>query len=235
MLRLGNVTEEDVFAFKAPENTNTYESLSHRTVIETLQAILSDNGYVILSKTYRTSTDGDVCHGRFLLDSDNVDLGKELQFLNSYNKTKCLTIAIGSHVFVCENGMVMGEYAFKHRHSNGILQFFNMFLYEVLQKIEDMHQESITLMEAMKRIFLTNRERAGLIGEMLLEDKIITSSQIETIESQHKESEFFNDNSLWSLYNNVTEALKDSHPSNAMRSYAKLTDLARKQVELIGV
>ena len=48
------------------------------------------------------------------------EFGMMIGFRNSHNKTMALRFAVGTHVFVCSNGMMTGEFAVRREHTRFI-------------------------------------------------------------------------------------------------------------------
>ena len=81
------------------------------------------------------------------------------------------------------------------------------------------------LTELLKDITLTKSEQAAIVGQLLIEQDILTLSQVGIVKREI-ETPTYNYNatadSAWTLYNHVTLALKDSHPMSYLTDHQKL-------------
>jgi hypothetical protein len=74
----------------------------------------------------------------------------------------------------------------------------------------------------MKNYDLTQRQKAEILGVMYFERNLVTPTQLSIIKKELTQSEHFIENNAWSLYNNVTESLKKSHPIDIIQDHIKL-------------
>jgi hypothetical protein len=78
--------------------------------------------------------------------------------------------------------------------------------------------------DIMKKITLSERKQAEMLGVLFAEYEILTTEQMSTVKQQmDKPSYDYNCevNSLWAFYNHVTYALKKAHPRNWMDDQRK--------------
>ena len=73
----------------------------------------------------------------------------------------------------------------------------------------------------MKKVGVTKRVKAELIGRMKIEEQSITYTQlnINTRELTSHTHDYGAPDSLWELYNYTTFAMKETHPSQWMESH----------------
>jgi hypothetical protein len=90
----------------------------------------------------------------------------------------------------------------------------------------DIHFDRIVAdKDVMKKITITERKQAELLGILYAEYEILTSEQMSIVKQQmDKPSYDYNCelNSLWAFYNHVTHALKKAHPRDWMDDQRKL-------------
>lgn len=226
------VPKTDVLNYQLPLETDSYKPVPHALIIQMLTNTLKNKGHDLRNEVYNSAMTGDVVQGRFLVDGTHHEMGMEIQFLNSYNKSTTLSIAMGGHVFICTNGCVAGEYTFKRKHTGDIIEDLNLFINNSVESLYTNYKSSLELMDVLKQIQINERQRAELIGRMLLEQQFITVTQVGLIEKAHEQTSF-KDNTMWSLYNNVTQAFKTTHPSKAIGVHTALTEFTKSFIEEI--
>jgi hypothetical protein len=73
----------------------------------------------------------------------------------------------------------------------------------------------------LKQYEATEKVQAEVIGSLFLQEEIISSSQMNIIKKELKAPthNYGAEGSMWELYNNVTFAMKQSHPSDWMQDH----------------
>jgi hypothetical protein len=220
-----NTTKELIMNTPVPVQTRTYKPVSHSQLIDLTLNSISKAGFTLDKETYSSAVDGQVANGRFSI-SNVADSEMQLQigWQNSYNKQLTLKFAIGTHILVCSNGCVSGDFgAFKKKHVGEIQSFTPSAIVDYIAQAG----EAFTLMqqqrESMKQIEITKRTKAELVGRMMLEEQFITSTQLNIISRELKAPthDYNAKDSLWELYNYTTFAMKESHPGLWMDSHIK--------------
>ena len=127
-----------------------------------------------------------------------------------------VSFAVGARVTVCANGMFVGEFNLKHRHTTGIdLEglingAFDRFLKDSQQTsafISDMQQHRLTDQEASHLIMQAAHQKA-------MAWKYVEEVFNLYTEPPHAE---FEQRTAWSLYNAFTETAKTMSPVNQFR------------------
>jgi hypothetical protein len=139
----------------------------------------------------------------------------QIGWQNSYNKQLTLKFAIGTKIFICQNGMVSGDHGtFKKKHAGEIQTFTPSAITEYIRASGEMFRRMQKQRDAMKQIEITKREQAQLIGRMLIEEEFIESTQLNIIERELKKPthDYGAPNTIWELYNYTTYAMKEVHP-----------------------
>lgn len=206
-----------------PEQTRTYKPLLHKDLDVITKDLLQKNNYELINTTYLTAKDGKQAIGRYNINyGDDKDMGLMIAWQNSYDKSTTVKYAIGSNVFVCSNGMVMGDMgAYAHRHSGDVQIITPQTIEEYIKTSADTFAQMVKDKERMKEIELTKRTCAELLGRMFVEDKIITANQLGIIkrEMEAPTFEYGTKNTAWNLMNNITFSLKEAHPKLWMKQH----------------
>ena len=133
-----------------------------------------------------------------------------------------MKFAIGTHIFICSNGVVSGDYgAFRKKHQGEIQTFTPNAITEYIKQAGDAFARIQADREVMKTREVTKRTAAELIGRMIIEENIIESTQLNIIRGQIENPSFDYGapGSLWELYQHTTFAMKEVHPSLWMRNH----------------
>jgi hypothetical protein len=220
-----NTTKELMMNTPVPVQTRTYKPVSHSQLIDLTLNSIEKAGFALDKETYSAAADGQVANGRFSI-SNVADSEMQLQigWQNSYNKQLTLKFAIGTRIFICQNGCVSGDFGtFKKKHVGEIQSFTPQAITEYIKSAG----ETFTIMQKqrdeMKQVEITKRVKAELIGRMILEEQFITSTQLNIMSRELKAPthDYGAPDSLWELYNYTTFAMKQSHPANWMDSHIK--------------
>ena len=206
-----------------PEQTRTYKPISHQQLIDLTLESIESAGFTLDKELYSSARGGNVANGRYTI-SNVADKEMQLQigWQNSYDKTMSLKFAIGTHIMVCSNGCVSGDYgAFRKPHKGEIQTFTPTAITEYIKQAGDAFRRMQSDRETMKNIQLTKRTTAELVGRMIIEENIIESTQLNIIRGQIENPSFDYGapGSLWELYQHTTFAMKEVHPSLWMRNH----------------
>jgi hypothetical protein len=95
-------------------------------------------------------------------------------------------------------------------------------IHEQLNMIEMNFSELEKFRISLKEVNLSVKASSQILGMLVFEQNILTSTQINIIKDHRRFSEYFSDTSAWSLYNNITEALKSTNPILYQKHHVKL-------------
>ena len=202
---------EEVLNVPLPSNTKTYTTISNKEFIETFEQQIENHGFIPKSSQYFLQRDGKKMMTKYFIEHHDSELGIQAVLVNSYDKSLSAKIAVGAVVWACENGCIRSsDYLSIRKHTgdaNGAI-FGKMGTY--IQSFGDEFQQIYNDMISLKNVSLTNKTSAELVGRMFMDEKIINLTQLGVIKNQSENSVHFKDLTGWSLYNWVTESLKDN-------------------------
>ena len=214
----------DLQNIQMPEATNTYVPVSHYDLAMNVGSI----GERVIDKELHSKKFGLARHGQhmfatYTFKNDEDEVGMSIGFRNSYDKSMSIGVCVGAKVFVCENLMMTGEVTFMRKHTGNILDELNSLIFKVLYNSEDKFVQLQEDKESMKEIPINNQRAWETMG-VLFGKGIINTPQISIMRKEWKNPshDAFDDDSLWSLYNAGTEALKTCSPTRMMSSHIKL-------------
>jgi hypothetical protein len=221
-----------------PAQTESYTPVPHLMFLGLLKAKIIETGNEIDSQKIYANETGTKLVGYFNVRNNEAtanDLGMQMMagYKNSYDKSMVAGFAAGANVIVCGNGMVRGDLiSFKRKHTGTIVQELTEMFNTGIQKMTEGFHRLIEDATIMRDYDLTERQKAEILGVMYFEKEIVKPDQISRIKHQFKHSENFRGNSLWDLYNNVTESLKSSYVMNHIDDHIRLHDF---MLEIAGV
>ncbi len=219
------VTADALISLDVPEQTNTYKPVSYGRLIDSTRELCSNSGLIITSEEYDSEKRGLFANGRYVVKAGDSEMGLMIAWQNSYDRTLSLKFAIGSHVFICANGMVVGDMGtFKKKHIGDVQEFTQSQISEYIKAAGDNFYKAQKQRDRMKEIEISKNLRAELIGRMFLEEDLITATQLGIIkrEIQAPTHDYKADNTLWQLYNHTTFALKEAAPWRWMAQHSEV-------------
>lgn len=206
-----------------PQETKTYKPITHQQLMDLTLESIHQAGFMLDKETYSSAREGNIANGRYSIKNvADKEMQLQIGWQNSYDKSLSLKFAIGTHIFICQNGCVSGDYgAFRKKHQGEIQTFTPNAITEYIKQAADAFRNMQNERETMKNIELTKRTTAELIGRMIIEENIIESTQLNIIRGQIETPSFDYGapNSMWELYQHTTYAMKEVHPSIWMRNH----------------
>jgi len=118
---IGNISEMGLKQVPLPTgHSKQYATVSHGYIIDIVKQELEDKGYTINTEEYRCTHNGAVAQGVYYINyGDDPELGLMFAWCNSYDKSTRFKCAVGAHVFVCGNGVMIGDMANYHKKHYG--------------------------------------------------------------------------------------------------------------------
>lgn len=221
-----STTKQLLINAEIPTDTRTYRAVPHQQVIDCTLEAIDKAGLVLSSETYSSSKEGNVALGKYTIKSvADTEMQLQIAWLNSYNKTKKLTYGVGASVLICQNGLISADMGFfRKKHQGGIQEFTPLAIVEYVKQAEDVFKKLQDEREKMKQVQLTKRVIAELMGRAVMEEEFITTTQLNIVkkEMEHPTHDYGAPNSMWELYNFVSFAAKELHPSLWMNSHLKM-------------
>lgn len=228
MERTLGLTRSGILSIPVPKTTESYTAIPNAMILDILEKELDVYGYKVEKEYYRPGKKGNVVVGEMTIKGDDPDMGMMFAFQNSYDKSKKLAIAVGGHVFVCENGMITGDaITMKRLHTGEVDKHLQEAIRAGISTMDFRYQESKINRERMGNVILDRKTIAELTGRMFMEEALITNHQLGIIKKEYESPTHLYDNdnnlSLWGFYNTVTYAFKEKSPAgNWMNDHINL-------------
>lgn len=216
----------ELFRVPLPETTRTYKAVSHRELSDSTLEAIHGAGFLLESQRLTSAREGQVANGRYIISNvADSEMKLEIGWQNSYDKSLSLKFAIGTRIIVCDNGCVGGDLgSFKRKHTGDVVDFSASQIAEEIKKAEVTFLLLQKQRESMKEIEVSERIIAELVGRMFMEQNLIGSTQLNIIKNELKNPTFdYGDvNSLWTLYQHTTFAMREIHPRVYMDDHMKI-------------
>jgi len=221
-----STTKEVLLNTEYPIETKSYKPIYHGQLIDLTLESIHKAGFELEKEIYTFAKDGKQANGRYNIKNvADKEMCLQIGWQNSYDKTLSLKFAIGAQIFICQNGVVRGDFGnFKKKHMGKIQSFTPNMITDYILQAGDVFTNIQKDRDKLKQIQISSKIRAELLGRMYFEEEIIKADQIAIIKKEIKlPTHNYNcSNSAWELYNYCTFALKESHPVNYFQQHSDL-------------
>lgn len=220
-----------------PSHGDTYTVIPHRDVIENTLNMLNASGFDVVRELYRANVNANVAQGVYHIKPNNPiddkikaedELGMMFAWTNSYDKSTRFQCAIGGYVMVCHNGMVAGDMmSFARKHTGSADYEIRMQISNQIKNAEKYYTRIIDDKNNLRKVDLSMKEQAELLGRLYAQEDILDVSQIVTVKEEMAKPSYdyqADQENAWAFYNHVTHALKKSHPRSWLSDSQKFHD-----------
>jgi hypothetical protein len=227
-------TKQNIISAQVPAMTRTYKPFSNKRLIDLTLEGIEKAGLKLIGESYLSAKEGNIAHGKYLVNIDDSEMQLQLQWQNSYDKTRPLVFSTGTLIKVCSNGLMrfstMGS--FKKKHQGEIQEFTPYAIGEYIKQSQDMFLQIQMERDMMKNIEIDAKTRAELIGRMYIQEQFIKSTQLNIVkrEIEHPTHNYNCPNSLWELYQFTTFAMREIHPSLYIQDHLDAHDFFVREV-----
>lgn len=223
-------TENDFVRWQdavVPEQTDTYMPVSHEDLLDLVDNRLFVTGYEVNNRNIEQNHDGTTIIAHFIVKKeDHPDFTQEFAVVSDYKKRKAIMFASGGHVFICGNGMVVSEVTIVRKHTSRVWEELTEKCDEAIEKMEENWEKMLDDIYLMASIGLTLTQKSELLGRMLIEEKILSITEVSKVVAEIKKPthDYSSRDSLWELYNYCTFILKDAHIMRKTKALKSLHD-----------
>lgn len=227
--------KEKIITTPIPARTRTYTPISHESIINTIYHHCENNNFRILDEKYQVDNSGQKVVGKITLDMNDGEMGAMLGFQNSYDKTLSGKFVIGSSIFICSNGMVVGDFPFRTKHQGSADTNMLSYIGDAIGATRLKFGDSVILREDMKHVRFTEKSLNELIGKLFMQQDILQVTQLNMLQKEYnkvvpKHDYGVHKNNLWNIYNLATDTIESKgHPSNYFNAHEKLTNFIKKE------
>ena len=247
---IGQTPENEIMNTPVPKSTESYTAVSHKWIVDNVMEQLDKNNIKIKQRNFSANENRNQMVAQFSVlptngynienestEQDKFSIGQSIYFINSYDKSKRFTIASGGIVFACSNGIITGKdvEAYFRKHTGEAHKDIERMIENAVYNLNNSFENIQRKMEELRMKEVSKRMAGELLGRMYFEEKIISPTQL----TKAKNAYFNDDNfgcwgdqntSGYNFYNNVTEALKGSHPSQYIEKHAKFDNFIDREL-----
>lgn len=203
----------DLGRIRLPMETQSYKPVPHLTFIESILEEADKKNFSLMRESYDLARDGNIMVGRLIFEGEEDGMGMQVGALNSYDKSKAAVIALGNQIFLCMNGMVSADYQLRRKHTTNIWRDLTELINLGVENLHTEYRNNAMIKNRYSEMDINKRNQAELLGRLFVEEEILTPTMANTVRREINDSKLFPDDNVWSFYNHVTQALKQSHPS----------------------
>jgi hypothetical protein len=200
-----------------PTGTHSHRPIPHMDLVELTADRLDQIGLKIVSQQHALSHHDNRYFGMFGLagvgnDGASAQDGYELilGLRNSHDKTFPAGLALGSHVFICDNLAFSGEVKIARKHTVNILRDLPRLVTVAVNRVASQRQTMANRIERYRNHELNDAQAHDLIVRSL-DHQVITATKIEKVVREWRKPahEDFAPRTAWSLFNAFTETMKE--------------------------
>jgi len=220
-----NLTENQVINIPVPIRTETYEPVANEFLIKLIKEISGDYSYDLAEANYKAARGGEVVVGTYTFFSDDDDMGMQIAFSNSYDKSRKVTLASGATVFICTNGMINAEEVFTRKHTGTVRDDLIEMIEVHINKMKNNFNSLVDFKDSSRRVDMSINEMFKIVGNMFFSSELLSIRQLSSLKEQFYDRNFGilgERTTLWNIYNWITETYKKEHPSTYIQKHIKL-------------
>jgi len=228
------VTEAELLVAPTPDATASHVPIPHGAFVQHVINSLTYSDLEVKSIEHALAKGGDRYFGMIELESSRDDGGLMVGMRNSHDKTFPASLVAGSKLFVCDNLAFSGEVSCKRKHTRYIMRDLPLVMGRMVGKLADMFVDQERRYTAYKSYDLTEDRARSVIVEMV-KSGVIGATHLPSV-LKHWENpphEEFAEQTLWRLFNAVTEVAKGWSGIQTMRRTQLLHGLCDAEAGLI--
>ena len=221
--------EDQLKAVKTPEKTATHTPIPHSLLVSKTRTALDRAGFSITEEEHALARGGQRYFGGFALTGDDIK-GEDRRLVfglrNSSDKSTAASACMGNSMMVCDNMCFSSDVKLARRHTVNILRDLDGMLAKAISRIVTSWHDMGQRIEAYKVAEISHDRASNLVVD-LAEVKALPARDVyktakEVRNPRHPE---FRGNTLWNLYNSVTENLKGGDLSKLPERTMKVQSL----------
>lgn len=212
-----HVDRAQLAQFPCPPATETHHPIAHIRLVEEVERALTASDMRIVGESYGVTEDGERMFG--LLQVANCQELQDYAYVvglrGSVNKSLASGVAVGSSVFVCDNLAFSSEIVFRRKYTKQIEHDFPLMVATAIGQLGQRWNHQTKRIETYKQTAIGNKDAAYLLAEIA--GDVFPWQKFEDIYAEFKSPRHpeFVKETVWALFNAVTESLKPSATSKA--------------------
>ena len=200
-----------------PEATETWHPIPHIELVNQVERSLANSKMRIVNESYGVTEDNARMFGLLQVANckDTEDYAYVIGLRGSLDKSLSRGLAVGSSVFVCDNLAFSSEITFHRKSTKNIMEDLPLMVDTAIGQLSQRWNDQGKRIAAYKQTAIGLRDADHLLAEMAGEVfpwQKFADIRNEFITPRHAE---FQKETLWALFNGVTEFLKPKADSKA--------------------
>jgi|TARA_Y100000310_G_scaffold345563_1_gene466685 hypothetical protein len=224
-------TEAQVRAVPTPDPTGRWHPIGHGRLLDEINGAVEEMGLDVTDRRYDLLDGGDKFFGTYQIGDFRQaqipgEVGFQIGFRGSINKTMAEAVVFGTTVFICSNGMMSGERIISRKNTTNILTDLWMLVRNALSGFHAFRQAQTAQYERLAATNVTDAEAHDFICRCLRANKMITGQMVQDIVKEwHDPSHDFGDKTAWRLHNAFTEVAKPGFDRNPITATQRTVGL----------
>lgn len=229
------MSNHNVFLTPVPSATKTYAPVSHREIVNEIEEQLDKRNLSVVERILNGARDGRQVVGRmYIQNQQDPEIGFQIAFKNSYDKSMTVGFAAGNVAWICSNGLISGNIIYMRKHTGSVAKELKDTINQSIDRLDSHYTQVRYFSNATKMIDVDKTAAAELCGRMFIEHDIISATQLSVLKSEiHNPSfDYKEKNNLWAFYNHTTHALKSSHPLSFIDAHVKFHNFIKQEFNI---
>lgn len=200
-----------------PAATESWHPIAHIRLVQEVEKALTASQMRIVNESFGITEDGGRMFGLMQVANctELQDYAYVIGLRGSLNKSLASGVAVGSSVFVCDNLAFSSEIVFRRKYTRQIEQDFPLMVATAIGQLGQRWNRQSKRIETYKKTAIGNKDAAYLLAEIA--GDVFPWQKFGDIYGEFKaprHPEFVKE-TVWALFNAVTESLKPNATSKA--------------------
>ncbi len=216
---------DDLRDIPMPVETRSFKPVSHYDLAVNIAQVAGEllREFSLYNSQYGIARNGGQLFGVHTFKNADEEMGLSIAFRNSLDKSLSLGMSFGAQVFICDNLALTGSIVKIRKHTTNVHTDLEEMILTGVYRARTSFINAVDDAGKMKQVEIDAngafRALGHLFGHKVLSPRQMPVALKEWHNPSHKE---FEPRTLWSLYNAVTEALKNSPPQSIMERHIQL-------------
>lgn len=222
-----------------PEATETHVPIAHHDLVDRVREELPRNNLQVIQEEHALSKDGMNYFGIMRIEDPDFPADKDgfsrvVGLRNSHNKRLSVGLVSGSSVFVCDNLAFSGEIQLMRKHTSQVMDALPEMIHTAVNSLRPLLDAERQRVKAYRAHGLDRSKiKVDHLFMEMFRQGALTGSQLSKA-WEHWENpphEEFEERSMWSLFNSVTDSYKGTGMRTLFKRSRKLHDMCDEIVD----
>ena len=230
MKRFSTKEVSELSTIPLPTMTDSYMPVSHTDLVLSIEKHIPTY-WSLQNRNFDMAREGRQMFGVMNYKAPGIHHNISIGFRISYDKSVAVGLCSGAQVIVCSNMMFVGDIVKVRKHTTNVWDDIDEMVIQCITRADIAAEQATDDLIMFEQVGITDVEAAKILGDAYLNKDILNGVQMNKIKSNWNDGEYspssnlddkFAERTLYALYGACTDALKSSHPGNAMDDYTKL-------------